>query len=98
MVDVVSVLTAIASGAVVGGGYALAGYFKTTGGAPEKFIPVKALELVLLAAVLGGIGGGLGWTPMTVEAYLGGLGLLAGLTIGIQWLAQGIIRRLRGGP
>lgn len=99
MVDPVAVALAVFYGALTAVAYAGAGFFKARGSdATEPFDKQKFLSTLLLGLLLGGVGGGLGWEPASVEAWLSGLGLLGGILIGIDWLAKGILRRLRGGP
>ncbi len=92
---IVPIVLAIFYGALAAASYAGLGYFKTTAGDPQKFVHLKFLSTVLLGLTLGGIGGAIGWAPATVEQWFAGMGLLAGLLIGIEWLAKGILRRMR---
>lgn len=95
MVDVAMVALAVAYGALAAAAYAGLGFFKSRGSDPDQtFDTTKFLSTLLLGLLLGGIGGGLGWEPMTVETWLQGLGLLAGVLVAIEWLAKGILRRL----
>lgn len=99
MADVMMIALAVVYGALAAAAYAGLGFFKSRGSDPDQpFDKAKFLSTLLLGLLLGGIGGGLGWEPMTVEAWLQGLGLLTGLLVGIEWLAKGILRRLGGTP
>ncbi len=93
----VPVILAIFYGVIAAAAYAGAGFFKARGSNPEEsFDKQKFLSTLLLGLLLGGIGGGLGWSPQTAEAWLAGLGLLGGVLVGIDWLAKGILRRIEG--
>ena len=97
MVDPVMVATAVFYGAITAAAYAAAGFFKSRGSDPgQTFDKQKFLATLILGLILGGIGGGLGWNPATVEAWLSGLGLLAGVMLFVEWLAKGILRRVQG--
>ncbi len=97
MAEILLLLQAILYGALAAAVYAGLGYFKSRGSNPDEvFDKAKFLTTLLLGLLLGGIGGGLGWDPTTVEAWLQGMGLLGGLIIGLEWLAKGIIRRFSG--
>ncbi len=91
------IILAILYGAIAASTYASVGYFKTTGGDPQKFDKVKFLSTLILGLILGGIGGYLGWSPQVVEEWLAGMMLLGGVLILVEWLAKGIIRRLPSG-
>lgn len=99
MADPVMVALAVFYGALAAAAYAGLGFFKSRGSEPDQeFDKAKFVSTLLLGLLLGGIGGGLGWDPSSVEAWLQGLGLLTGLLVAIEWLAKGILRRLGGTP
>ncbi len=80
---------------MIAASYAALGYWKTTAKDPQKFDRVKFLSTFILGLIFGGIGAYLGWAPAVVEEWLAGLMVLGGLVIFVEWIAKGILRRIR---
>lgn len=94
MAEPIAILIAILSGVLAGVVAAIVGWLKHREW--ESFDGPAFLKTVLIGAILGGIAGGMGITPIEAETFLVGLGLFAAVITFAEWLANIIWRRLLG--
>ena len=78
----------VLAGAVSGAVTALLGYAKNS--TTEDFEPKKALQTIIVGAVVGGIAGYYGWTYTQAYEWAGSMGII---TI-VEYAKKAILRRI----
>jgi len=81
-------VSGIFAGTVCGAVTALLGYAKSV--TVEKFNPKKALQTVVVGAVIGGVSGYYGWSYSRAEEWATNVGLI---TL-VEYLKKAILRRV----
>lgn len=92
MADLVMILLAILSGVLAGAVAAVVGWIKHREW--EQFHGPAFVKTVLIGAILGGVAGGLGVSPIEAQTLLMDLGLFAAVVAFAEFLANAIWRRV----
>jgi hypothetical protein len=82
------IIIGVLKGFAAGAGAAFIGYFKNKG---EAFEPLKFTRTVIVGGITGGLAGGLGLDPQTIELYLAYPLVVLGIDAAVKAISRRVV-------